>query len=98
MLAPALVWRRRGTGRAAESCGGTVSETPPAPGELGVGSQIAGYQIERQIGRGGMAFVYRAVDPRLGTAGAPKIPGPELANDAAFPEPCKPEVRGAAAG
>src|SRR5262249_10362611 len=97
MLALALVWRRRGTGPAAESCGGPVSETPPGPGELGVGSQIAGYQIERQIGRGGMAFVYRAFDPRLGRSVALKILAPELANDAAFRERFNREMRAAAA-
>src|SRR5262249_61027112 len=86
-----------GRGRGAESCGGTVSEAPPAPGEVGVGSEIAGYQIERQIGRGGMAFVYRAFDPRLGRSVALKILAPELANDAAFRERFNREMRAAAA-
>jgi serine/threonine protein kinase len=74
-----------------------VSETPLAPGDLAVGSQIAGYQIERQIGRGGMAVVYRAFDPRLGRSVALKILAPELADDAAFRERFNREMRAAAA-
>jgi serine/threonine protein kinase len=74
-----------------------VSETPVAPGDLAVGSQIAGYQIEQQIGRGGMAVVYRAFDPRLGRSVALKILAPDLANDAAFRERFAREMRAAAA-
>jgi len=74
-----------------------VSETPLAPGGLAAGSQIAGYQIERQIGRGGMAVVYRAFDPRLGRSVALKILAPELASDAAFRERFNREMRAAAA-
>ena len=74
-----------------------MSETPLAPGELAVGSQIAGYQIEQQIGRGGMAVVYRAFDPRLGRSVALKILAPELASDAAFRERFNREMRAAAA-
>jgi len=68
-----------------------------APGELAVGSQIAGYQIEEQIGRGGMAVVYRAFDPRLGRSVALKILAPELARDKAFRERFSREMRAAAA-
>jgi serine/threonine-protein kinase len=68
-----------------------------APGELAAGSQIAGYQIEQQIGRGGMAVVYRAFDPRLGRSVALKILAPDLANDAAFRERFAREMRAAAA-
>ncbi|HEV2243020.1 MAG TPA: serine/threonine-protein kinase [Streptosporangiaceae bacterium] len=74
-----------------------MSETPLVPGELAVGSQVAGYQIERQIGRGGMAVVYRAFDPRLGRSVALKILAPELASDAAFRERFNREMRAAAA-
>ncbi len=74
-----------------------MSEIPLAPGELAVGSQIAGYQIEEQIGRGGMAVVYRAFDPRLGRSVALKILAPELARDAAFRERFAREMRAAAA-
>jgi serine/threonine-protein kinase len=68
-----------------------------APGDLAAGSQIAGYQIEQQIGRGGMAVVYRAFDPRLGRSVALKILAPDLANDAAFRERFAREMRAAAA-
>ena len=40
-------------------------QTPPAPGDFGVGSHVAGYRLDEQIGRGGMAVVYRAHDARL---------------------------------
>ena len=74
-----------------------MSEVPLAPGDLAVGSQIAGYQIEEQIGRGGMAVVYRAFDPRLGRSVALKILAPELAQDAAFRERFGREMRATAA-
>jgi serine/threonine-protein kinase len=59
-----------------------VSEqTPPAPGDFGVGSHVAGYRLDEQIGRGGMAVVYRAHDPRLDRRVALKILAPGLARD-----------------
>ena len=70
---------------------------PYAPGGLAVGSQIAGYQIDDQIGRGGMAVVYRATDRRLNRVVALKILAPELARDAAFRERFIREMRAAAA-
>jgi hypothetical protein len=48
------------------------------------GGELAGYRIESLIGRGGMAFVYRAVDQRLGRTVALKVLAPELAGDAEF--------------
>ncbi|MFJ9822283.1 serine/threonine-protein kinase [Streptomyces sp. NPDC101151] len=42
------------------------------------GSQIAGYQVEREIGRGEMGIVYLAQDLRLGRAVALKVLAPEL--------------------
>ena len=59
-------------------------QTPPAPGEFGVGSHIAGYRLDEQIGRGGMAVVYRAFDARLERRVALKILDPELARDEEF--------------
>lgn len=47
-------------------------------------TQIAGYQVEREIGRGEMAVVYRAKDLRLDRVVALKLFAPELARDHAF--------------
>jgi serine/threonine protein kinase len=63
---------------------------------LTVGSQIAGYRIEEQIGRGGMAVVYRAADARLNRSVALKILAPELAGDTAFRQRFMREMRAAA--
>jgi serine/threonine protein kinase len=75
-----------------------VNGDPPsfAHGGLAAGSQIAGYQIEEQIGRGGMAVVYRASDPRLNRSVALKILAPELAGDTAFRQRFMREMRAAA--
>jgi DNA-binding beta-propeller fold protein YncE len=59
-------------------------QTPPAPGEFGPGSHVAGYRLDEQIGRGGMAVVYRAFDARLERRVALKILAPELASDEEF--------------
>ncbi|MFF3336341.1 serine/threonine-protein kinase [Streptomyces sp. NPDC002888] len=44
---------------------------------ISLGSQIAGYQVEREIGRGGTGVVYLATDLRLGRAVALKVLPPE---------------------
>ena len=72
-------------------------EIPSAPGGFAAGSQMAGYRLEEQIGRGGMAVVFRAHDPRLDRRVALKILAPELARDDAFRQRFIRESRAAAA-
>src|ERR671935_2020553 len=49
-----------------------------------IGTMLAGYRIERVLGRGGMSVVYLAHDPRLKRNVALKLLSPELAEDEAF--------------
>ncbi len=65
-------------------------------GDLAPGDQIAGYQVLEQIGRGGMAVVYRALDLRLGRTVALKVLAPELGEDQAFRQRFIRESRAAA--
>src|SRR5215831_3494327 len=59
-------------------------ELPPLPGRLAPGSQLAGYRCEEEIGRGGMAVVYRAYDDHLDRRVALKVLAPDLARDEVF--------------
>ena len=67
------------------------------PGSFAAGSRIAGYLLEEQIGRGGMAVVFRARDERLGRLVALKILAPALAADDTFRQRFLQESRAAAA-
>src|SRR5881628_1271984 len=51
-----------------------------------VGTEVAGYRIERLLGRGGMSVVYLAEHLRLGRNVALKLLAPELAHDDRFRE------------
>ncbi len=64
---------------------------------LSAGSRIAGYRLEEQIGQGGMAVVFRALDERLGRLVALKVLTPALAADEAFRHRFIRESRSAAA-
>ncbi|MFI1968671.1 serine/threonine protein kinase [Streptomyces cinnamoneus] len=62
-----------------------------------IGRRIAGYQVESEIGRGGMAVVYRATDLRLDRTVALKLLAPELARNDTFRQRFAHESRVAAA-
>src|SRR6266550_1984034 len=71
-------------GPAGAAEGAMSEELSPLPGRLAPGSQLAGYRIEEEIGRGGMAVVYRAHDDHLDRRVALKVLAPDLARDEVF--------------
>ena len=64
---------------------------------MSVGTQIAGYRPEEEVGRGGMGVVYRAHDVALERSVALKLLSPSLAEDRDFRERFLVESRLAAA-
>ena len=68
----------------------------PGRGEYTVGSEIAGYRLEEQIGFGGMALVFRARDVQLGRNVALKLLSPQLGLDESFRQRFIRESRAAA--
>ncbi|WP_411977232.1 serine/threonine-protein kinase [Streptomyces decoyicus] len=73
-------------------------ERSTAPGSSGLsGRRIAEYLLQDEIGRGGMAVVYRAEDLRLGRTVAVKLLAPELARNDTFRRRFAHESRVAAA-
>jgi hypothetical protein len=74
-----------------------VSDLPSEESHFGPGSRIGKYVLERQIGRGGMAAVFRARDDQLGRLVALKIMAPSVASDAEFRQRFVRESKAAAA-
>ena len=74
-----------------------VSDLPWEEGHLGPGSRIGKYVLEQQIGRGGMAVVFRARDDQLGRLVALKIMVPSVASDPEFRQRFVRESKSAAA-
>jgi hypothetical protein len=74
-----------------------VSDLPWGESHFGPGSQIGKYVLEKQIGHGGMAVVFRARDDQLGRLVALKIMAPSVASDAEFRQRFVRESRAAAA-
>ncbi|HUK70183.1 MAG TPA: protein kinase [Streptosporangiaceae bacterium] len=72
-------------------------QIPRDAGDFAPGALVAGYRLEEEIGRGGMAVVYRAHDTRLDRPVALKILAPELSRDRAFRQRFMRESRAAAA-
>jgi protein kinase-like protein len=72
-------------------------ETPSASAEFAIGSRVAGYRLEEQVGRGGMAVVWRALEVDLARLVALKIIAPEFGRDEAFRQRFIRESRAAAA-
>jgi serine/threonine protein kinase len=78
------------TGDSSVQLGGPLAGLVP-------GSRVAGYLLERQVGTGGTATVFRARDERLGRVVALKLLAADLTNDEAFRRRFLREARAVAA-
>src|SRR5262245_34461927 len=58
-----------------------------------IGQQLGDYVIEKLLGQGGMARVYRAVDPRLDRVAAVKVIDPGVATDPEYTRRFKREAQ-----
>ena len=76
---------------------GLPGDTGGVPPPFALGSRIAGYRLEEEIGAGGMAVVFRALDERLDRFVALKLLTPWLAADEDFRHRFLRESRAAAA-
>ncbi len=90
-------FRDRRAAAPADHAGAGDTVTEETPGGFGVGSRLAGYRLDEEIGRGGMAVVYRAYDTRLERPVALKVLAPQLAEDPGFRQRFIRESRTAAA-
>ena len=72
-------------------------ESPWPVAGFPAGARVAGYRLDEQIGRGGMAVVYRAYDLQLDRQVALKILDPALAEDSEFQQRFIRESKAAAA-
>ena len=77
--------------------GGFREEADGLLPSFAVGSRVAQYRLEKRVGAGGMAVVFRAWDEGLDRWVALKILAPALATDEVFRRRFLREVRAAAA-